>query len=159
MLFYEGEPFTYFGDVEHRYVPRWLMPESSDTLRRGGARYESLLECCRVRRPSTVWVRRTYALGDILMLVPVLRAFHRLVGLPKPIVMGVEDRFMRDLAPTGDERVRFRRDPGQVADMGCDVHIDLNGCLEPDHRGGWESDVHRMALYARAIGADLEVPA
>ena len=76
------------------------------------------------------------------------------------ILFGVFNRhFMRDLAPMGDERVRFRRDPGQVADMGCDVHIDLNGCLEPDHRGGWESDVHRMALYARAIGADLEVPA
>lgn len=159
MFFYEGEPFTVFTDVEHRYIPRWLVPEDADTKRRGGARFTSLLEFCRQRHPSSIWIRRTYALGDILMLVPVLRAFHRHAALTVPINLAIEERFMRDLGPLGDERVRFRRDPGQVADMRCDVHMDMNGCLEPDHRGGWESDVHRMALYARALGVELEVPA
>lgn len=135
------------------FNPKWLCPEHPLAFsRRGARRYGSLAEFCRQEKPRKVCLHRTYALGDVLMLLPVARLFRRLLQIPEPVVVAIGAQAFGQLgaiARMPDVRLVEARG---IRDYGCAVHMDLNRCLEADHRGGPESDYHRLELYARKLG-------
>lgn len=158
--YFEGPPLSVpLGSEVVSYQPRWLTPTSELVVRmRRATVYESPAAFCRQVRPQKVCFYRTYALGDVIMLLPVARLFRRLLGLQGPLIIvtgfipwralgGKIDR--GDLVPMGD--LMIARGHGRRS-YGADVHIDLDHCLEADHRGGDESHTHRLDLYGRALG-------
>lgn len=135
--------------VRVRTRPGWLCAENKHAP--DAAHYPSLLAFIGERRPRVVGIRRSYALGDVLMLLPIARALHRQAGVEIIIVT------RRDWAETFAEMsipgLRFARDRGRGAQYpGIDVCFEMNSALEVDHRGGPESAMHRLTLYARALG-------
>lgn len=135
------------------FPPRWLLPEHRAPIReRSAKRYKSLMEFCQARKPRTVCAMRTYALGDVLMLIPVLKAFRRAAGISKPILLVTAHDISDGLGGLAwDADVRVGRALG-MRTYGADVHINMDWCLEVDHRGGPESDMHRCDIYAGVIG-------
>ena len=131
------------------YIPKWLTTHYSR-----GTEYTNLRQCIEDTKPSTICIYRTYALGDIIMLMPVLRAFRRaVITSDTQFLWVVQERFISTLVQLNhlDKDFMFARDIGKY-DYGCDLHVNLNGVLELDHRGGDESNYHRMELYMRALG-------
>jgi hypothetical protein len=153
---------TYWDGVEHVFIPRWLSEGANNSFLKKHNRvefFDTVLEFCLKKRPERVCLYRTYALGDILMLLPLARRLYHAAGLRQPIEIVVEDRFIESLAMGLDDWreihfLRMRADANK-ADYGCDVHVDLNHVLEPDHWGGEESNYHRVELYARVLGFEI----
>ena len=153
---------TIYDGLERIFLPRWLNEHADHGILRAQAHvhyYDSILACCLERQPEKICIYRTYALGDILMMLPLVRHLYRIIAPPNPILVVVEKRFMSSLAAglRGWEEIRFRPQlpRGEIADYGADVHVNLNGVLEPDHWGGEESDRHRVDLYAEAFGFEV----
>lgn len=161
--FYSGPRQTITSRREYILAPRWLMRSYDVPFIRSQdlTLFESFWHFCRERRPKSILLHRTYALGDILMLLPVARALRRklgaLHGAEPAMTIAVGFPFFHQLRemPAAAAGVRLIESRG-VADYGCDVHLEMNSVLEIDHRGGEASDVHRVALYARSLGMELE---
>lgn len=146
--------------IVHEYQPRWLIPEPHHRLLISQLRpllYRSFTEFVRAARPRCVCFYRTYALGDILMLMPIARRLRLHLGIETPIRMVVQKRFLTQLGQLNGQQDdwRFIEDRGKI-DYGADVHVDLNGALESDHRGGRASSMHRLELYGEALGIKVE---
>jgi hypothetical protein len=157
--YFVGTPLTVFSSCTKDFRPRWLSRDHTDPFlcaRREVHQFASLADFVRQRRPRSIVLYRTYALGDILMLLPLVRAFHRAMGLTFPVTIVVEKRFRVQLERAANRQVRFIDKRGYPFDYGADVHMNLNGVLEPDHRGGEESHMHRVDLYARALGLEIQ---
>lgn len=141
------------------YRPRWLAEHHADPFcvkHRRPELFASLCDFCERKRPASVCLYRTHALGDILMLLPIVRAFRRRFNLPKPVMLVIAEKYGTQLAGLNRAPWDVRLVPKRgLTDYGADVHFDLNRCLEADHRGGAESDFHRMALYGRAMGMEV----
>lgn len=148
-----GTPITICeGSVPLCFQPGWLVKSHPMVVRRGARTYDSLVGFCREHKPRWVCVHRTYALGDVIMLLPVLRALRRAVGLTRPVILATGSWAHRGLGGlVGDGTIRLVKSMG-IRGYGADIHIDLDHCLEADHRGGEESSTHRMELYGKALG-------
>jgi hypothetical protein len=161
-FFDDGPPLTVVSSRERVFLPRWLTHDNHPIVMRHRKLeyYRSLLDFCQRRNPRTICLYRTYALGDILMLLPLARRLRKLIGMQAPILIVVQDRFMRTLGRPlrGWNEVAFREKHvcGESFDYGCDVHMNLDGVLEPDHWGGEESNHHRCVLYARVLGLEID---
>ena len=136
-------------------LPRWLSPEHPDAFRlRRARRYEHLMDFCRQHQPRKLVFHRTYALGDVVMLVPVLRVLRRTLGISAPIMLVTGFLPWRALGgqDSREPDVRIIRGHGRQ-NYGGDVHMDLDSCLEADHRpGSWQTELHRCDIYARTLG-------
>lgn len=155
--YYEGRPVTITGGIRRRYRPKYLEPDCPSFSDFNVGFYESLLDFCRRERPQTVCLLRKYALGDILMLLPIVRALRRTVPIPNPVRIVVEERFVRQLGGhlNGFDPDFFFVRHHNWDDYGCDVHVDFNKELERDHWGREESQMHRLEIYGRALGLSL----
>lgn len=159
--FFEGQPLTIIGRTTVQVYPRFLYSGPVDP-RVAGSRhvlhFESVVDAFHAVGAYRLGLVRTYALGDILMLLPVVRALHRQLG-ELPVRIYVKPEYWRVLAPWRTAQFEFWRwDGGRVHETAgtlCDVNLDLNGCLESDHWGGEDSRRHRLDLYARAMGLEL----
>jgi len=163
--YFIGQPVTIMGGRDLFFRPRWLLEDADHSLLTSTNRvefFDTLLEFCLAKKPDTVCLYRTYALGDILMLLPLARRLRQLAQLTEPITIIVEDRFIdsigRGLREWHEIQFLPEATDAEKADYGCDVHIDLNGALETDHRGGEDSYIHRLNLYGRVLGLDVRVP-
>lgn len=154
MMFFRGGRANWNGEP---FEPGWLLRDNPalPTLRRV-EEFAHLRDFIEKKLPRTIFLHRTHAMGDILMLFPVARAIHRHCRLSAPIIIGVGARFFTRLSEVKqtDPRIRLTRAMG-VRDYNCDVHIDLDSVLEKDHEGGAESDVDRVKLYADFLGFPL----
>lgn len=163
---HEGAPVSVPGPRGETvcYQPRWLLPYHADVVRlRRGRTFESVWDFCRQVKPRKIAFYRTYALGDVLMLIPVIRLLRRLMAaragyeMPAPVFLitgydpwrGLGGRM--DSALVRLEDIWVVRSHG-IREYGADVHFFLDHCLEADHRGGPESELHRLELYGRAMG-------
>ena len=153
--FYTGIPLEQHGRRRIRYGRRWLS-EYYAGYHRDTENFRSLAHFCEVKAPKHVCFHRTYALGDILMLLPAARAFARHYPCIRRITIacGSYRERLAGFHKTQD-LIRFQVCLGNPLhyDYGADVHMDLNSCLEVDHRGGPDSSIHRVNLYLRAMGA------
>lgn len=153
--FYTGTPFEQHGHKRVRYGRRWLCADYAKSGRGDVELFRSVAHFCEVHAPAHIAFHRTYALGDILMLLPVCRAFARHYPSIRRVTICCGDFCdkLSGLHKTQD-LVRFSTVRGDVNhyDAGADVHYDLNSCLEVDHWGGPESKIHRVNLYLRALG-------
>lgn len=142
------------------YAPKWLNPPSQEVSScRRVKRYASLAAWCEEHSPEVVVVKRTYAMGDVVMLLPVMSAFMRLFPCIKAtiILVGLEVTWAIPEAMssvTWWPKFRVIQCRGRI-DYGMPIHIDLDASLEKDHLGGEESKLHRMELYARSLGVRL----
>lgn len=155
--YFEGSALG-IGDTS--YQPRWLNPYHPDAVRlRRAVAYESLMDFCRRHNPQKICFYRTYALGDVVMLIPVIRLFQRILSVSRPVYLVTGAHIWRSLGGNADTpggvlrlgNVWLYRTQG-VKEYVSGVHINLDHCLEADHRGGPESDLHRLELYGRALG-------
>lgn len=159
---FRGLPITCFaGRGEQTYLPGWLdqsyVNRWLDSRVPGGVvLYDSLADYVRHAKPATIGIVRTFALGDIIMLLPILRAFHRMLGLSRPIhlFVGPKHLHLTATARQTDWLVVGEAKPRKVT-YGCDVHMNLDRCLEADHWGGVESHRHRLELYGDALGMEV----
>lgn len=158
--FHDGPPVTVHSLRDFTLLPRWLVQEVDHPIWRElhqGTLYKSCWDCLVDRRPRRVMFYRTHALGDLLMLVPVVKALRRALGMTEPVTIACEDRFVEafKLMERGPD-LRFIEARG-ISDYGFDLHFDLNYALEIDHSGGEASDHHRVVLYGRALGVEMLV--
>lgn len=149
MWYSAGKPVVRRGrGVRVRTRPRWLCAENEHAP--DAEHFDSLLHFIYVKRPRTVALRRGFGLGDLLMLLPVVKALHRQTGVEIIVVS------RRDWAETFGEMdlpgISFVRDRGKGVDYGADCHICLNGALQADHQGPPAADHHRCELYSMALG-------
>jgi hypothetical protein len=156
LCYFEGAPL---GIGATSYQPRWLNPYHADAVRlRRAVRYESMLDYCRQKNPQKMCFYRTYALGDVIMLIPVIRLFLRMLRVKRPVFLITGAHEWRALG--GQQEHPVLRLGGDILvvrtrgilDYGAEVHINLDHCLEADHRGGPESELHRLEIYARTLG-------
>lgn len=156
MLLFEGERLTLCDRETHVFVPRWLYAYHHPQLMRMRAcqEYSSLVDCVRRRGAASLCLQRTYALGDVLMLLPVARSLHRMLGLPRPIRIATKRNFFGQLRPGEDSRVMFTI-ANPTLEYGCEVNIDLDRCLEKDHVDPAAAGKDRLQLYAEALGCTL----
>ena len=107
-----------------------------------------ILDCECFRNTDTVVFHRTYAVGDILMAVPVIRQFKKYYNVRRVVF------------EFGDTKHNI--EPELFPDIECvnlysgeyDYYVDLeNGLLEQDHSLTLGlTDVPRFALYQRFLG-------
>lgn len=156
MIIFEGAPLTWCDSQEHRFLPRWLYVESHPMLERmrTTTRYADLAECFRARGARTLCLHRTHAMGDILMLIPIARAIHRLLGLSSPILLPASLPHAVQLRSFSDSSVKIGVSSG-VVDYGCDIHVELDHVLEKDHYDPEYARRDRLQLYANALGFEL----
>ena len=153
------DPITFVTDggprTDIRIHRGWLlpvdgMPEKAIKMA-GGTQYRNFSHAvCRIK-PEVVMLQRRYALGDIAMLLPILKAMERRFSFT--MVIATEPRFFGYLTGAGRQVWDYRQShlcPAQVK-----YSLDL--CLEQDHHGGEASDCHRCDLYARALGFRLKL--
>jgi len=155
-FFSQGTAASLYDGHDWLFQPRWLSVDNAHPwicARRAVTKYKSFADFCDREQPASVCFHRAYALGDILMLLPVIRAMQRQYDLPSPVRLAVNERFMPALrglpATSGIQLVRSR---GVQRDYGCAVHVALDRVLEADHWGGQESELHRVELYTKALG-------
>lgn len=137
--------------------PKWIGPEFAAphiASRFDIEVFESFAVYCEERRPERLAFKRTYALGDVIMLLPVIRCLHETLELSRPIDVLTDQMYLGQLKQCADDRVRFRPWVG-LADYGADVHMDLDRVLEADHTGGPASHHHRLELYGAALGFNV----
>lgn len=106
----------------------------------------SFINTMRTKRVKRFYIQRTFALGDILMLVPVIRALRRMgydpymrtIRWAKPILelLGIEAAVMEAQGhpPEGE------------------YGIMLDGTVERDHAQRTLSELHRTNIYFGALG-------
>lgn len=155
---YHGQPYTVVSLRRFQFMPRWLSADNTHSFlcsREKVRLYRSFADAVLGERPRKIVLRRTYALGDILMLLPVARALHRQLDLEQPIGIVVRRSYFDQLRGARIPEIMFHVEQGSTHDYGADLHFDLNSVLEVDHRGGPASDYHRCELYAAALGVDL----
>lgn len=152
---YHGNRIVVVGHKRLIYAPRWLSPDYATEPVGRVTLYPSFIACALDRRPQRLCLWRTYALGDILMLLPIVRGLRRLLELQEPVRIVVQARHMESLRPMQGDEFLFLRKTQAFGDYGADLHYNLDSCLEADHRGGPESDLHRMELYGRALGVEV----
>ena len=87
---------------------------------------------------------RTYALGDILMLVPVIRALRK-QGYD-PFLRTVNE--WRPILDLLDIEMEDKRHTFRFVDWG----VNLDGTLEQDHFRPILSEIHRVEIYFIALG-------
>lgn len=156
--YFTGPTVSMIADGRMRsFAGKWLHEHSVVARLRPGRPYGSLWDFCLQHPGSRVCLHRTYALGDILMLVPVCGLLKRHLEIRGPIKVAVGGRYIRDLKRVESPAVEFVRSRGGQRDYQADVHLELNSALEADHRGGEASNRHRIILYARAIGVPEEL--
>ena len=160
--YFDGIRVTVYDGTDRVFRPRWLGEGADTTFLRHHNKvevFDSLLDFCLRKQPRRVCIYRTYALGDILMLLPLVRQLRRLADLSEPVTIVVEPRFINALGRglRGWDEIQFvpQQARGEDADYGADVHMNLNSVLEVDHRGGNASNFHRMELYAKPLGLEL----
>jgi len=148
-------PRTILRSTALHLWPRWLtlvQPSSVSGLSNVKL-YRTLMDWAEEHNPKRLCFVRTHALGDIVMLVPVCRALSRLLGLESTKIL-VQRRFVSALGAS-HPGVEFAPYISGKMDWGADAHLDLNHALERDHRGGLESNKHRVELYADAMGLEM----
>lgn len=160
--FFDGIRVTVYDGTDRAFRPRWLGKGADNPFLRMHNQvefFDSLLEFCLLKHPRRVCLYRTYALGDILMLLPLARRLRQVADLPKPVTIVVEPRFIDLLGRglRGWDEIEFVPQAARCEDhdYGADVHMNLNSVLEVDHRGGDASNYHRMELYAKPLGLEL----
>lgn len=158
--FYRGMPTTIHSMRDLYFVPGWLSEDNAHPLLKqcdpSVELFESFWDFCLRKHPKKIVLYRTYALGDILMLLPIVRAMRRTLALTEPVYIVMEDRFVAQLDTLPESSgVRCLLKRGPRADYGGDVHFDLDACLEVDHHGGPASHTSRLDLYAAALGVEL----
>jgi hypothetical protein len=86
---------------------------------------------------NPVLLHRSFALGDVLMLLPIIRAA----------------REKYDANVFGSSSGEYQKMFGELGRTEKDsTRILLDGCLELDHTGGRESRMHRIDIYLETIG-------
>lgn len=154
-VFQKGRCSIFSRGVWHHYRDDWLAPWNTTGPCGGKSRkYATLRHYVEAHKPASICIYRTYALGDILMMLPVLRVFRRVMGITTPLSIVVQERFLRSFKQLNrfDPDFWFLPDRGLEAGYAADIRVDFNSILEIDHRGGPESDIHRVDLYRQAIG-------
>ena len=157
---FDGDEVAFGGEDHVSYRPRWLNPEDPRLIKQRPCKfYLSLADYCKREKPSWIYLHRQLAMGDLVMLLPILRAFqakiHRcpiLIGVGEWLI-GQLQAFNKTVGADGKGIVMVPV-PG-LRDMGAPVHLDLDGCLEEDHQGGAASGRHRMDLYGDRLGVRL----
>lgn len=96
------------------------------------------------REGGNFYIRRTFALGDVLMLVPVVR-YLKILGYT-PYVQ-TSDMFVGLLRMLGLNATRVRNMSNDD-----EFGISLNGTVERDHRDKVLSRMHRVHIYLKALG-------
>lgn len=105
---------------------------------------DSFLNYLDKRKIKRFCIIRTYALGDILMLVPVIRALRRQGYNP---FLRTFQRW-RSIADLLDIEMEVVEQTFRFADWG----INLDGTLEQDHFRPILSKIHRVEIYFMALG-------
>jgi hypothetical protein len=156
--FFDGMPVNHFNGTMHSYRPGWLYsgkPDSWVRNERNVSKYSSVADACRRRGAKTVCLVRTYALGDVLMLLPVARAMKQSLGLTH-LAIATSDEYYQQLRGWKNETgIIFLPAWRMDNQFGADLSFDLDSCLEADHWGGEESHKHRCVLYGEAVGLEV----
>ncbi len=158
--YFSGQPLSIVSRRSQSAYPKWLyvdQPHPYIVSNRHVEWYGSFIDACEQRKATKICFVRTYALGDILMLLPIIRAMRRELGCD-PIKLVCRENFWESLR-SWDSQNDFefwRWDGGRTYDYGCDIHINLDSCLECDHWGGDESHQHRLVLYGNALGLEVK---
>lgn len=135
-----------------RYLESWLYPFDPTIAQvRRVTRFDDLVSAIEGVGARSLCIYRTYALGDILMCMPIARALHRMFGFTSPVKIVVGHHFLARLSDINkaDRTVSVVSNRG-YASYGCDLHVDLNFATCASH-------VHITDLYARALGIELEI--
>lgn len=134
----DGEPITVYPHQALETLQ--IHGDMSDIL----TPIDSFLNCLDKRKIKRFCIIRTYAMGDILMLVPVIRALRKR-GYDPFLRTFKSWRPVLDLLDieTGAIEHPFRFD---------DWGINLDGTLEQDHFRPKLSKIHRIEIYFMALG-------
>lgn len=158
--FFEEHPISIVGLHTQVARPRWLnvgKPHPYIANHRKIEWFESFIHACEAKKVRSVCFIRTFALGDILMLLPIVRAMGRALDLDRPPIIVVRREYYRQLKnwTTAHQDFHLRVANVNTTDYDCDLHIDLEKCLESDHWGGEDSNHHRCVLYGKALGLEV----
>lgn len=158
--YFEGQPITVVSGSIQKAFPKYLFsgkPHKIISSNRDVVYYPNFIEACRIRQVKTVAIIRTYALGDILMLLPISRVLRREIGLESRIRIVIREDlwYMLREWSAAQEDFEFLRDAGDMTYDYGDIHINLDSCLEKDHWGRVESEYHRCELYGQALGMEV----
>jgi len=106
----------------------------------------SFLNALDKKKIKRFYIHRTFALGDILMLVPVIRALRKRGYDPYLRTIRWAKSFL-DLLDIEIDMVELHRHPTEGA-----YGIMLDGTVEQDHARAILSGLHRVDTYFKALG-------
>ncbi len=108
---------------------------------------DSFINYLDIKNVKRFYIYRTFALGDILMLVPVIRALRergydpylKTIKWAKPVLdlLGIESTILRSRNPEEHE-----------------YGIMMDGLVEQDHMRPKLSKIHRVDIYFKALGLE-----
>ena len=96
------------------------------------------------RGKNSFYIQRTFALGDMLMLIPVVRHL-RTLGFDPWIRTS---SLFKDILKVFDIQIEFTTDRQDTNEFG----ISLDGTIERDHYNAVLSRMHRVHIYLEALG-------
>ena len=108
---------------------------------------DSFLEVMRKKKIKRFYLHRTFALGDILMLVPVVRAL-RCWGYNPYLRTGGWAKTILNLLDIRSDVVESYHHPAKG-----EYGVMLDGVIEQDHFRPKLSEFHRVDIYFKALGA------
>lgn len=156
-MYRTGGPITLVSTTTVKAHAKWLMggePHPYIKSHRKVERFEDAWHACEVTGARSLGLVRHFALGDVLMLIPIARALTDALGLEFVKII-TREQYWRQIRGAESDRLRFWRVDQWTFDYGCDIHIDLNGALQADHLGGEESNYHRCELYGQWLGIEV----
>ena len=109
---------------------------------------KSFINYLKEKQIKKFYIKRTYALGDILMLVPVIRYLRTLDFDP---YLATQEKFFEILRLL-DIKVISKRISEFLASLGNNYGIDLDGAVEQDHVNILIQKFHRIEIYLKALG-------
>ena len=107
---------------------------------------DSFMDYINKRKIKRFYVERSYAMGDILLLVPIIRELKR-QGYD---VCVRTTRAWFPVLDLLDIEMQMKEQNPYSTDWG----INLDGILEQDHSVRMFSEMHRCDIYAKALGMD-----
>jgi ADP-heptose:LPS heptosyltransferase len=113
-----------------------------------------LFDSTKFYNQKLVTVRRDFALGDLIMLIPVLRKFKEYFNISTIQVMTAQ-RFLTTCQKLFPE-FKFVSDEYMYC-INLGLFLNLNSVLEMDHSvKNTEKNLHRCFIYASSIGFEIE---
>lgn len=111
-------------------------------------RLESVVGFLKEVGGTRLWLKRSFAMGDVLMLIPVIRTIRD--NHPEiEVTVVTPKRYHQVMAAAGATPVLPRKITGNRR---WDLLVDLDATLEVDHDGGAESYTHRVDIYHDVLG-------